>query len=353
MTTPVSALPAGTMFARLCIATAIGKGDPLSAAGFANGRGWHREADAIQRSVVTPTSQTDVAAALRPYELDLSAALRPLRVIGRMPLLRTAPLRTRLVTGSSSSTAAFVDEGAPAPISAPAFSSAATIDPAKIAATIVQTEELFLHGLEGSQGLLLGDIIGAIAEAEDEAFLRPDQAGGSGKPASVTHGGIQIPSSGSTLAAVDTDLRALIDAHISSGNSLATATLVGHPRSLTYLGSLRGSGGEPAFPGLGARGGVLWGLPVLSSASCSMGGSPNETFMAIIEQDQVILADEGLDQVSATRHAALQMNDTPSAGAQQLVSLWQNGLVGLMVVRWINWKPRRTGAAATLTQIQY
>jgi HK97 family phage major capsid protein len=351
--TTTTILPAGTAFARLCVAHAIGKGDPMTAAGFASARGWHHEADAIQRSVVTPTSQTDAAAVLKPYALDLSAALRPVRVIGRMPLLRTAPLRTRLVAGSNGASAAFVAEGAPAPMSAAAFNSATTIEAAKLVASVIQTEELFLHGLEGTQPLLLADIVGAIAEAEDEAFLQPDNAGGAGRPASITHGGVQITSSGNALANVDSDLRALVDAHISAGNTLQTATLVGHPRSLTYLGSLRGSGGDPAFPGLGGRGGVLWGLPVLSSASCSMGGSPNETFMAIVEQDQVIVADEGIDQISSTRHASLQMSDAPASGAQQLVPLWQNGMVGLMVTRWVNWKTRRAGAASSIVSIGF
>jgi hypothetical protein len=47
------------------------------------------------------------------------------------------------------------------------------------------------------------------------------------------------------------------------------------------------------------------------------------------------------------------MNTAPSAGAQSLVSLWQNNLIGVRAEREINWKKRRAAAVAYVDGIAY
>ena len=58
-------------------------------------------------------------------------------------------------------------------------------------------------------------------------------------------------------------------------------------------------------------------------------------------------------RVHLTTEASLQMNDSPSAGAQQQVSLWQMGLVGVKCTRIVNWAVRRPAAVATLRSVLY
>jgi valyl-tRNA synthetase len=53
------------------------------------------------------------------------------------------------------------------------------------------------------------------------------------------------------------------------------------------------------------------------------------------------MADDGGVSLDMSMEASVQMDDAPSAGAQSLVSLWQNNLVGIRAERYINWSPRR------------
>jgi hypothetical protein len=47
------------------------------------------------------------------------------------------------------------------------------------------------------------------------------------------------------------------------------------------------------------------------------------------------------------------MSTTPSTGAQQLVSLFQMGMVGIKCSRFVNWTRRRAGAVAVLRDVNF
>ena len=70
----------------------------------------------------------------------------------------------------------------------------------------------------------------------------------------------------------------------------------------------------------------------------------------------VYLADDGQVVVDASREASLQMLDNPtnnsaSATATSLVSLWQTNSVGLRAERFINWKKRRAEAVQYMEDV--
>jgi hypothetical protein len=90
--------------------------------------------------------------------------------------------------------------------------------------------------------------------------------------------------------------------------------------------------------------GEWYGLPVLVSNAMVASGSPNELQIALVTQEEVLLADDGNITIDMSQEASVQMNDAPSAGAQSLVSLWQNNLVGMRAEQYINWAPRRTSS---------
>ena len=73
----------------------------------------------------------------------------------------------------------------------------------------------------------------------------------------------------------------------------------------------------------------------------------------LIDQNEVLLADDGQMMIDASAEASVQMNDAPSAGAQSLVSFWQMGLMGLKVERWIYWTKRRSTAVGLLDNVNY
>jgi hypothetical protein len=125
-----------------------------------------------------------------------------------------------------------------------------------------------------------------------------------------------------------------------------------HPRSAVYLSTVRTTQDILGFPGMGLTGGTLLGFPVIVS-----GNVPADTgssrFIAFIVQNEVFLADDGTTRIDASDQASLQMDSAPSAGAQSLVSLWQNNMVGLRAERFANWARRRTEAVQLIEDVSF
>ena len=160
-------------------------------------------------------------------------------------------------------------------------------------------------------------------------------------------------SSGSDIASIDHDLGLMIGSLVAAECPLSTACWIMSPITATALALRRGTDGAPAYPQVTARGGFLIGLPVLVSTVCAASGSPGERFIALVEQSEILVADDGGGDVQLATRAALQMNDAPAAGAAQLVSLWSSDMVGLRLLRYVNWARRRTGAACVLRDVTY
>jgi hypothetical protein len=64
-----------------------------------------------------------------------------------------------------------------------------------------------------------------------------------------------------------------------------------------------------------------------------------------------IAVENGLVELQLAEHAALQLSDSPSAGAQNLVSLWQNDLVGMRAERWFGCELLRSDGVALITDM--
>jgi hypothetical protein len=118
------------------------------------------------------------------------------------------------------------------------------------------------------------------------------------------------------------------------------------------LSMMRTNQDTPAFPKLSIKGGEFYGLPVIVSNNVTGSGSPGDQFLILMDQREVMLADDGQMDIDVSTEASVQMNDAPSAGATSLVSLWQNGLLGLKCDRWIHWAKRRSQAVQFIDKAQ-
>src|SRR5690606_22085320 len=96
------------------------------------------------------------------------------------------------------------------------------------------------------------------------------------------------------------------------------------------------------FPDVTAFGGSIFGIPLLVSAGC-----PDAT-LALIDADSLLVTDAGIG-IDAVRHASFQFNSAPSAGATDVVSLFQTNAIGVKVERWITWRLSRTDGAAWIS----
>ena len=88
-----------------------------------------------------------------------------------------------------------------------------------------------------------------------------------------------------------------------------------------------------AFPNIGATGGTLWGMPVITSASAPTDtNSPSETVIALVDAAEILYA-EGTIEIKIANHATIEMSDAPDSpptASTTMVSLWQHDLLALM-----------------------
>ena len=162
------------------------------------------------------------------------------------------------------------------------------------------------------------------------------------QPAGILDGVAPIASTGD---AAD-DISALFAAF--EGN-LASSFLVMHPVVAAAIGL------GNSLVNVGARGGELAGVPVLTSRFVP--AETSGTAIVLVDAQQVLFAAGPVD-VSTATHASLQMLDNPTtnsstATATQLVSMFQSNSAALRVERFISWQVVRAGAVAWIQGAYY
>lgn len=342
----------GFLFGRFAKTLAVLRGDMMGAEAHARARGDNQLALAF-KALQSPLDQDSYSGAMGPIIADLAAYLRPRMLIGRLAGLRKVPFQTRTVVGTGGTNAAWVGSGAPIPAAYAAFELLAALDVKKIAALAVTSLELARTSKPNSELVVTADLSAAIIEQMDRSFVDPAYAATSARPASITNGAEVHQSSGTTVAAIDADLKAMVQDLVDGQMGLQTASWILHPRTAVNMALMRNGDGGPAYPQITATGGTLAGLPVLTTTALAASGSPTERQIVLVEADQVELADEGEAEIEISPHAAVQMDDAPGAGAQQLVSLWQNGMVGVRCMRAVNWQVRRAAAVSLLSGVNF
>ena len=357
-----SNIPPGLRFTRLSVAMAIAKGNVMHAHEIAKERyadtpdvvnclkaaitlGGTDQLSTVNKAAVTAVTSTDTAVAqYTDLENEFIDLLRPKLVLGRMTELTRVPFMSRQgrqLTGVSGS---FVGEGAPKPVQKQTYDNV-TLGFAKVAVIVVLSDEAVRFSSIKAEMRARDDMVKGIATYLDKRFMDPAYSGiANVSPASITNGATRIQSSGTTLAAIDTDVRTAMAMFATSDVDPTTAVWVMPAAVALRLSMKRTTQDEKAFPELSMLGGTWYGIPVIVSNSMVASGSPAELQIALVTQEEVLMADDGGITIDMSTEASVQMNDAPSAGAQSLVSLWQNNLVGIRAERYINWAPRRASS---------
>jgi hypothetical protein len=343
----------GVAMARICKAQFAGRDSPVSCLAYAESQDWIDTPGVawVLRAAVNPMT-TIGGASLLEVANDFSAYVRPSTLLGRLQGFRKVPLRTRLIRGTGGTTAYWVGETQPKPLSAGAFNSL-QLDPLKVVGVAVVTQELLRMSSVDSDSILQDDLRDAVARAADISFMDPANAGTAGvTPPSITYGITPIASTGATVAQIDTDLQAMIKKLTDAGSDLSTAVWVMKPRTATGLATKRGTGGDPAYPGINAKGGELLGLPVLTTPYLTE--TSGNTFIALVDASQIAIGDEGDAKVEVNTSGSVQMNDAPSDVAASVhISLWQANCAAIKAERFLNWKLLRAEFVAVLSGVAY
>jgi hypothetical protein len=86
------------------------------------------------------------------------------------------------------------------------------------------------------------------------------------------------------------------------------------------------------------------GIPVLVSANLTPA-----TTIVLIEQSEVLVADDGQTTIDTSGEASVQMDSAPATPPTPLVSFWQQNLLGIKAERYIYWMMRRAAAVTRIT----
>lgn len=364
-----SALPKGTAFVRYAIALAASKGVRSDALDFASR--WKDSTpevvncirdnvgDLVQRSAMTAGSTTDSDWANPLVIYDTMASefidlLRPQTILGKMSSLRRVPFNIRVAGKTQGSTVGWTGQGAPKPVSELKFNEV-TLGFAKAAGIVVISQELARFSNPAAEALIRTDMLDTMSQFLDEQFIDPSVAAVANvSPAAVTQGILsqRVTSTGATVALVTADVKSIFDLFATADLSTQGCVWVMRPQEAVALSMLRTSQDLFVFPNINADGGSWFGYPVITSTSVPNSASGG-AIIAFVKQNEVFVADDGGVRIDVSEQASLQMDSAPSAGAQSLVSLWQNNLVGIRAERFINWQRRRDTAVAYIDAVHY
>lgn len=286
------------------------------------------------------------------YLSDFLELLRPNTVIGRIPGMRHVPFNISLPTQTAGGTYSWVGQGVLKPVTNLQLS-AVTLGIAKAAGIIVISEELARTSTPSAQMVVRDELIAGMTQYLDTQFLDPTVAAVANvSPASITNGVAGTAASGTTEAAARADLRALVNGFNTGNYGLGSVVLLMGEGMAFTLGTIVNSLGQLSFPGLGATGGELYGMKVVTSNVLT-------TDIYAVHTPSILMADEGGIEIDVSREASLIMDSAPASvvqvagAAPSYTSLWQANLVGLRVERFINWGKARSTAVRRINTAAY
>jgi HK97 family phage major capsid protein len=294
----------------------------------------------VLKSAVDAGSLSDAVWA-KPLAAQLQTefieAARPSSLLGRLKDVRHVPFRVRAPRVTSSSFVGWAGEAASKPVSELKFA-VAILGPAKITGIVLVSDELARSSNPSAESVIRADMIASINEFSDSQFVDPANSPTDAHPGSILSGVTPVESTGSTATAINADIGAVVNGMLAAGGELTSPIALMNPAMAVKVALLRDSSGA-AFPGLTFSGGVLLGMPVLTSTSV------RGDIIAILDQTELLLADDNGVAIDVSGEASVIM-DSASGVSGPVTSLWQSNLVGIRTERSINWQPRDHPKAA-------
>ncbi len=285
--------------------------------------------DTRHKSGVGAGTIAGALAAVDPYGVgrDFWLLLQSASILGRLaPQFRRIPFRTRVSREFGAGAAGvWTGEGLPRLVRQTTFDLISQ-EVYSADVTLVVTRELFRFG-NVAEATLRAALVAGLARFLDGQLLDPAVSATAARPASVTNGAAAVTSSGSTAAAICTDLDALLAAIDTPGDGL---TWVMRRTTFARLAAKLASVGLMVAPG------TLCGLPVVAGS-----GSPQQ--IALIDTASIAYASDEIIGIDLSTETSVEMVDASSQDATtgtgaQLVNMLQTGSVALRASLPVAWQ---------------
>lgn len=282
------------------------------------------------------TSDPTWAGSLVDYQQVVASFVEGLRSISvfdaLLPLARRVPLRSSLAVVTTTFNGSTPAQGAAKPITKLALTGGG-LAPQKATAITVVSDELMRFAIAAAIDLIDRELRAGVTAATNKQFL-----------ADLASGLVPTASTGDPL----TDLRAALTVVSTHGTS--RPFWIVDPLRAVQLAVYPGTGNEPAFPQMTPNGGVIAGVAVVVSDQIPVDSTG--PFLLVVDADQLALADETV-VLRASRYGAFVMDDSPGAGAAEVVSMFQTNSVALFAERWFGSQRLRDAAVAVISGADY
>lgn len=267
---------------------------------------------------------------------------------------RDIPGNVTIKGQDGAATGYFVGEHKAIPMSAQDYSEV-TLGKLKAAALCTVSNELLDNSAPSAYQLLLDAIVEAIAQKVDGLAWSNTAVSAGVAPAGLLNGVSGTASAGGTLADLYADISTLISAFITNKNTTGLK-FVSNKIVATQIGLLLSDlTGLPVFPDITEDGGTLHKKPYLTGDNITA-----EQLILLKPSEIYKIGDSGV-KVAISTDATLEMasdptgagDATPAAQSKQMVSMFQNEMTAIKVVRDINWAKRRSHAVQMISNADY
>jgi len=285
---------------------------------------------------------------------DFIEFLRPRTLIGQANFRRT-PFNVRIGSATAGGSASWVGQGKAKPVTSFGFGAEA-VPFTKVAAIAVITQELARFSDPNAEALVRDMLADAVIERIDIDLLDPDKAAVANVSPAGLLNGVTPVAAGAIDASDPVSVRcaiALLWAQWDTTYLGARPAYYTSPAVARMLAFMRDPLGTRAFPEMTPQGGSLDGVPVRVSQYMANNGGSGGAILALVDEAEIFLADDGSVTVDASEQASIEMSDAPAgssiatvaASSVNLVSMWQTNSIALRAERFIWWGKRRAGAA--------
>jgi hypothetical protein len=293
-----------------------------------------RSLDLVHRAPVAGGGNWAAPLRATPFSLAFATKVFATTALGKIPGATALPINTRAPYPTTPAQAAWVTLGKAIPVSSAAFNSI-QLDPYLLASIVIATMEVVSGTGPEVEAVFEALLTNACVTAADTALLDPNAAGVPGEsPPSLTHGAFSVPSSGSTLAALNADLGKVADHMLAAGVRLTRPVVLMSPASALRAGGL-------SLPGGG------FSLPVVLTP-----GAGNS--VVLVDGDLVGFCNGGL-AVELSRAATVQLDDSPvgdidpPTAPPSTISLWASNSTSFRLTQYLNWELADPAAVAVVT----